>query len=57
MDSSHINLWSQMESTPRVFREVADIVAKPLSIISENSWRSGNTPDDGKGANAILIYK
>ncbi|KAK4806968.1 hypothetical protein QYF61_027335 [Mycteria americana] len=42
---------------PRVLREVADIVARPLSIISEKSWRSGDIPDDWKRANVIPIYK
>lgn len=32
------------------------IVARPLSIIFEKSQRSGDTPDDGKRVNVILIY-
>ncbi|KAK4806136.1 hypothetical protein QYF61_001059 [Mycteria americana] len=43
---------------PRVLGEVADIiVARPLSIIFEKSWRSGDIPDDWKRANVTLIYK
>ncbi|KAK4806811.1 hypothetical protein QYF61_005607 [Mycteria americana] len=42
---------------PGVLREVADIVARPLSIISEKLWRSGDIPDDWKRANVIPIYK
>ncbi|KAK4807158.1 hypothetical protein QYF61_024278 [Mycteria americana] len=42
---------------PRVLGEVADIVARPLSIISEKLWRSGDVPDDWKRANVMPIYK
>ena len=42
---------------PRVVREVADVVARPPSIIFEKPWRSGDIPDAWKGANVIPIYK
>ncbi|GAB0203450.1 mitochondrial enolase superfamily member 1 [Grus japonensis] len=42
---------------PRVLREVADIIVRPLSIIFEKSWRSGDIPEDWKKANVTLIYK
>ncbi|CAM4676436.1 unnamed protein product [Lepidochelys kempii] len=33
---------------PRMLMELADVIAKPLAIISENPWRSGEVLDDWK---------
>ena len=42
---------------PRVLREMADVVAKPLSIIFWQSWLAGDVPVDWKLANVMPIFK
>ncbi|KAK4810717.1 hypothetical protein QYF61_007691 [Mycteria americana] len=42
---------------PRVLRELAEELAKPLSIIYQQSWLTGEVPDDWRLANATPIYK
>ncbi|CAM4649274.1 unnamed protein product [Lepidochelys kempii] len=42
---------------PRVLKELADVIAEPLAIIFENSWRLGEVPDDWKKANVVPIFK
>ncbi|CAM5107726.1 unnamed protein product [Natator depressus] len=41
----------------RVLKELADVIAEPLAIIFENSWRTGEVPDDWKKANVVPIFK
>ncbi|CAM5085429.1 unnamed protein product [Eretmochelys imbricata] len=42
---------------PRVLKELVDVIAEPLAIIFENSWRSGEVPEDWKKANVVPIFK
>ena len=42
---------------PRVQRELADVVAKTLSIILQQSWLTGDVPEDWRLANVTPIFK
>jgi len=41
----------------RVLRELAEEMAKPLSIICQQSWLTGEVPDDWRLASVTPMYK
>ncbi|KFV84297.1 RNA-directed DNA polymerase from mobile element jockey, partial [Struthio camelus australis] len=41
----------------RVLKELANVIARPLSIIFESSWQLGKVPEDWKKANVTLIFQ
>ncbi|KFU88354.1 RNA-directed DNA polymerase from mobile element jockey, partial [Chaetura pelagica] len=42
---------------PRVLRELAEVIAGPLSIIFGKSWATGEVPEDWRRPNVTLVYK
>ena len=45
------------EIHPRVLKKLTKEVVKPLSIIFEKSWQSGEVPDNWKKGNITPIFK
>lgn len=50
------NLMGPEGIHPRVFKELADVTARPLSTIFQHSWESGEVPVDWKLA-SISFFK
>ena len=44
------------DSYPRVLRELAEVIAKPLSIIYQRSLLTGEVPKDWRLANVTPVY-
>ncbi|KFV83031.1 hypothetical protein N308_03123, partial [Struthio camelus australis] len=42
---------------PRVLRELADVITRPLSILLGRSWRSGEVPEHWKKASVTPVLK
>ncbi|KFW91892.1 hypothetical protein N336_03720, partial [Phalacrocorax carbo] len=42
---------------PRVLKDLAEVLTKPLSILYQQSWITGEVPVDWRLANVIPIYK
>jgi len=40
-----------------VLRELAEELAKPLSITYQQSWLTGEVPDDWKMTSVMSVYK
>ncbi|KFP46361.1 RNA-directed DNA polymerase from mobile element jockey, partial [Cathartes aura] len=56
----HLNAHKSMGPDgihPRVLKELADVIARPLSVIYQWSWESGEVPVNWKLANVIPIFK
>ena len=42
---------------PQVLRELLEVVAEPLSVIYQRSWRTGEVPEDWRTASVSPVFK
>ncbi|KFZ56694.1 hypothetical protein N321_01498, partial [Antrostomus carolinensis] len=42
---------------PQVLKELAEVIAGPLSIIFAKSWETGEVPEDWRKANVTPVFK
>ncbi|KFQ08859.1 hypothetical protein N330_09866, partial [Leptosomus discolor] len=42
---------------PWVLRELAEVIARPLSILFGKSWGTGEVPEDWRKANVTPVFK
>ncbi|PKU44748.1 rna-directed dna polymerase from mobile element jockey- hypothetical protein [Limosa lapponica baueri] len=57
---SKLDIWKSMDHGgmhPRVLRDLTEVIAGPLSIIFERSWRTGEVPKDWRKANVTSVFK
>lgn len=45
------------EIYPKILRELRDVVPKPLSMVLENQWQSGELPGDWIKENVVVILE
>ena len=45
------------EMHPRVLRTLADVVAKPLSLVLKKSWQTGEVTVDGKKGSIVPAFE
>ncbi|KAK4825812.1 hypothetical protein QYF61_002417 [Mycteria americana] len=56
-EMTHTGLCGLDGIHPGVLRELAEVLTKPLSILYQQSWLTGEVPVDWKLANVMPIYK
>lgn len=45
------------EIDPRILKELDEVILELLTIIFENSWRTGEVPEDWRRANIAPLFK